>query len=174
MSDHEPAPAPLGAEAPAATPAEGREAFERLAAELGPQLRLHCYRMLGSLHDAEDAMQEGLVRAWRAFDAFEGRGTRKAWLYKIVTNVCLDLAARRKPRALVPEATAPSDPTVPPLPHSAEPWWLEPCPETWSAEEAVGPEARVSRRQGVALAFLAAIQLLPPRQRAVLLARDVL
>lgn len=174
MSDHEPAPAPLGAKAPAAEPAGDREAFERLAAELGPQLRLHCYRMLGSLHDAEDALQEGFIRAWRAFDGFEERGTRKAWLYKIVTNVCLDLAARRKPRALLPEAIGPSDPTAPLSPPSPEPWWLEPCPEAWSAEEAVGPEARLSRREGVALAFLAAIQLLPPRQRAVLLVRDVL
>ncbi|WP_437568140.1 RNA polymerase subunit sigma-70 [Sorangium sp. So ce542] len=175
MSDHDPAPAPLGgAEKPGAAPAGDREAFERLAAELGPQLRLHCYRILGSLHDAEDALQEGFVRAWRAFDGFEGRGTRKAWLYKIVTNVCLDLASRRKPRALLPEASGPSDPTVPPLPPSPEPWWLEPCPEAWSVEEAVGPEARLSRREGVALAFLAAIQLLPPRQRAVLLMRDVL
>jgi RNA polymerase sigma-70 factor, ECF subfamily len=173
MSDHELAPASLDADPPAALAGDER-AFDQLVAELGPQLRLHCYRMLGSLHDAEDALQEALVRAWRAFDGFEGRGTRKAWLYKIATNVCLDVAARSKPRALLFDSAGPSDPTVPVGRASAEPWWLEPCPETWSALEEIGPEARLSRREGVALAFLAAIQLLPPRQRAVLLVRDVL
>lgn len=181
MGEHEPASVPLDVDDFAAPPAGDRGAFEQLAAELGPALRLHCYRMLGSLHDAEDALQEALVRAWRGFDGFEGRGTRKAWLYKIATNVCLDAAARREPRRLVAEGAGPSDPTAPiaqPSSSLERAWlegaWLEPCPAAWSTAEAVGPEARVSRREGVALAFLAAIQLLPPRQRATLLVRDVL
>ena len=124
------------------------------------ELRVHCYRMLGSLPDAEDALQETLIRAWRSQDRFEGRGTFRAWLYSIATNVCVSAAASRK---LVQNDGGITHLT--PLPDAL----LE---ELASSDE--DPAVRVGLRESVQLAFLAALQLLPPRQRAVLLLRDVL
>ena len=140
------------------------------------ELRVHCYRMLGSLDDAEDAVQETFLRAWKGLGGFEGRSTLRAWLYRIATNACLDMldgAARR----VLPHHLSPStDPEValPPRPDVA---WLQPFPD-WMLEAAEPrerePDAVVVRRETIELAFVAAVQHLTPRPRAVLLLRDVL
>ena len=133
------------------------DAFRALTEPYLSELRLHCYRMLGSLHDAEDALQETLVRAWRHLGRFEGRGTFRAWLYRIATNVCLSAAVRRRT--------------------GDEPLHLAPIPDALLDELAStegSPAARYDLQESIQLAFLAAIQLLPPRQRAVLILRDVL
>ncbi len=140
------------------------------------ELLLHCYHLLGSLHDAEDAVQETMLRAWRHVGTFkeQGPGSLRAWLYKIATNTSLDLLKKRSPRTL-PTATSPAwDPYKPLAEREAEALWLEPFPTSWLAEATENPEARYSRRESVSLAFLTALQLLPPRQRAILLLSDVL
>ncbi|QBD75156.1 sigma-70 family RNA polymerase sigma factor [Ktedonosporobacter rubrisoli] len=140
------------------------------------ELLLHCYRLLGSLHDAEDAVQETMLRAWRHFDTFtqKGPGSLRAWLYKIATNTSLDLLKKRLPRTLPTAATPPWDPDRPVAKREAEELWLEPFPNSWLAEATENPEARYTRGESVSLAFLTALQLLPPRQRAILLLSDVL
>jgi RNA polymerase sigma-70 factor, ECF subfamily len=140
------------------------------------ELQVHCYRILGSLHDAEDLVQETMLRAWRRLDTYEGRASFRAWLYKIATNACLDvLASRKRARRVLPPATHPTaDPRAAVLPPLMEPMWLEPFPDEWLVEAAANPEARYSARESVSLAFLVALQLLPPRQRAVLILCDVL
>jgi RNA polymerase sigma-70 factor (ECF subfamily) len=145
------------------------------------ELQIHCYRILGSLHDAEDLVQETFLRAWRRLDTFEGRSSFRAWLYKIATNACLDALDRQRTvrRALPSTARPPGDPHTPPEPPIAERVWLEPFPDEWLVEASAGPasagpEARYSARESISLAFLAALQLLPPRQRAVLILADVL
>lgn len=138
------------------------------------ELYLHCYRLLGSLHDAEDLVQETMLRAWRHFDTFQGLGSLRSWLYSIATNACLDALKKRPPRTL-PQAFSPAtDPRSPIAKAPAEVLWLEPFPDTWLAEAAENPEARYSRHESVSLAFLTALQLLPPRQRAILILSDVL
>jgi RNA polymerase sigma-70 factor, ECF subfamily len=138
-------------------------AFTELAERYRPEMRVHCYRMLGSLEDSEDAVQETLLRAWRRRETFEGRSTFRAWLYRIATNACLDALGRRERRRQVA-----SGPEVP---------WLEPLPdrllEQVPAEDAE-PDAAVVAKETIELAFIVAIQHLPPRQRAVLILRDVL
>lgn len=135
------------------------ERFEDLAAPFRNELLAHCYRMTGARSDAEDALQEALVRAWRAFDRFEGRSTLRTWLYKIATNACLDVLASRRARTM-PELVDPSaDPSS-----ESEPLWLEPFPE---------PEEAFANREAIRLAFVVALQVLPPRQRATLILRDV-
>lgn len=130
--------------------------------------------MLGSFQDAEDLVQETLLRAWQKLDTFEGRASFRAWLYKIATNVCLD-ALDRRPRRAMPTAThRPANPTAPIAPPITEPIWLEPYPDDLLADEASSPEARYGARESITLAFLAALQILPARQRAVLILRDVL
>jgi RNA polymerase sigma-70 factor (ECF subfamily) len=136
-------------------------------------LRLHCYRMLGSAHDADDLVQETLVRAWRARGDFEGRAPLRSWLLKIATHACLDELGRRPRRALPTSAGPPSDPAGPIAAAEAEPVWLEPCPDAWMEGVEAGPEASCTTRESVALAFVAALQVLSPEQRAVLLLRDV-
>jgi RNA polymerase sigma-70 factor (ECF subfamily) len=157
----------------AAAVAGDSEAFRRLTDIYTRELHLHCYRMLGSFHDAEDAVQETLLRAWRHLATFEGRSSLRAWLYRIATNVCLRHGRRRQtdPAALPPalaEAVA----------HSTEPAiTLCPYPDAWLDEvvaTAGDPATAYDLRESVQLAFLAAVQLLPPRQRAVLILRDVL
>jgi len=153
------------------------EAFGLLSEAHRRALQLHCYRMTGSLHDAEDLVQETLLRAWRRLDGFAERAPLGGWLHRIATNACLDALARR-PRRVLPEAVAgPADPTAWPAEPGTEVPWLEPYPDRLLeglADRAPGPEARYDLRESVELAFVAAIQYLPPRQRTVLLLRDVL
>jgi RNA polymerase sigma-70 factor (ECF subfamily) len=169
-----------GAQDKTATAAEAdkRRAFEQLAEPFRRELKVHCYRMLGALHDAEDAVQETYLRAWRNFDAFDGRGPFRAWAYKIATNACLDaLAARKRAKRYLPDQRAPATLERPDGTPATDVAWLEPYPDSQMddvADEAPGPEARYASRQAVRLAFVAAIQQLPPRQRAVLLLCDVL
>jgi RNA polymerase sigma-70 factor (ECF subfamily) len=153
-----------------------QDAFARLVESHRGLLHAHCYRMLGSVDDAEDAVQDALVRAWRAIGRFEGRSSLRTWLYTLATNVCLK-AIERRPRLVLPvDYGPPTDPhegTAPPL---AESVWIEPYPDQrlGLAEALAGPEARYEQRESVELAFIAALQLLPARQRAVLILRDVL
>ncbi|HET6971816.1 MAG TPA: RNA polymerase subunit sigma-70 [Phenylobacterium sp.] len=153
-------------------------AFERLAGPLRRELKLHCYRMLGSLHEAEDLVQETYLRAWRHFGQFEGRGAFRGWLYQIATNACLNALARRRRKArLLPYQLGPATSEMPDPAHPGDVAWLEPYPDADLedlADPAPGPEARLGSRQAVQLAFVAVIQELPPRQRAVLLLCDVL
>jgi RNA polymerase sigma-70 factor (ECF subfamily) len=146
--------------------------FEELVAPYRRELRLHCYRMLGSSHDADDMVQETLVRAWRASGSIGDPRAVRAWLYRIGTNVCLDELARRSTRLAPANAGPPGDPDAPPVPPS-EQAWIEPCPDSWLGDGQPDPGARVELKESVALAFIAALQVLTPPQRAVLLLRDV-
>jgi RNA polymerase sigma-70 factor (ECF subfamily) len=140
------------------------------------ELRAHCYRMLGSAHDAEDAVQEALLRAWRGLTRFEGRSSLRSWLYTISTNVCLK-AIERRPKLVLPiDYGPPADPHDGPGRPIVESVWVEPYPdERLALDDALaGPEARYEQRESVELAFIAALQHLPARQRAVLILRDVL
>jgi len=155
-----------------------RDAFERLAEPYRREIQLHCYRMLGGFHDAEDLVQETLLRAWRGLGGFEGRSSFRAWLYRIATNACLDvLTTRAGTRRVLPDTLSPpSDKMAEGAPATEIPW-LEPYPDTaleGIVDATPGPEARYEMREAVQLAFVGAIQHLPPRQRAVLLLRDVL
>ena len=152
--------------------------FERLAEQFRRELKLHCYRMLGSLDEAEDAVQETYLRAWRNFDSFEGHGSFRAWLYRIATNACLNaLAGRKNAQRLLPDQQAPATVQMPDGTPATDVAWLEPYPDSnleGIADEAPSPEARYASREAVQLAFVAVIQQLPPRQRAALLLCDVL
>jgi len=152
------------------------EAFRELTDPYRGELQLHCYRILGSVQDAEDMLQETLLAAWRGLDRFEGRASMRAWLYKIATNRCLNAlrdtgrrperAARAGPALVAPEPT-----------RRSEPLWLQPYPDALLddvPDAAPGPEARYEAREALGLAFAAGLQRLPPRQRAVLVLRDVL
>ncbi|OJV90266.1 MAG: hypothetical protein BGO39_01925 [Chloroflexi bacterium 54-19] len=141
-----------------------------------PELLLHCYRLLGSLHDAEDSVQETMLRAWRHFDSFtdRGPGSMRAWLYTIATNTSLDALKKLGPRTLPAMAFPVADFRQPVAPRNNEIPWLEPLPDSWLAETTENPEARYTRLESVSLAFLTALQLLPSRQRAILLLCDVL
>lgn len=150
-----------------------QDAFARLVSPYRRELRAHCYRMSGSLHDADDLLQESLLRAWKGLRTFEGRASVRTWLYRVTTNACLDALDQRAARRLPPELGPPSGPGDPVGPPTFERPWLEPYPSEQYGEEA-GPEARYDARESVALAFLVALQLLPPKQRAVLILRDVL
>ncbi len=153
-------------------------AFADLTEPYRREIQLHCYRMLGSLYDAEDQVQETFLRAWRGLDRFEGRSSFRNWLYRIATNVCLNALARRHdPSRVLPETLGPSAERPPEGAPSVEIAWLEPYPDALIegiADAAPGPEARYEQQEAVQLAFIAAIQYLPPRQRAALLLRDVL
>lgn len=152
--------------------------FSELAEPYRRELQVHCYRILGSLHDAEDMVQETMLRAWRRLDTYEGRASFRAWLYKIATNACLDLLdqRRRRARRLLPfNLFSPADPHSPIEPPTTEIFWLEPLPDEWLADAStLNPEAHYSRQESISLAFLTALQVLPPRQRAALILKDVL
>src|SRR5438132_10552753 len=149
----------------------GRSASGSLIEPYRHELLLHCYRLLGSLFDAEDAVQDTMLRAWRHFDTFseKGPGSLRSWLYTIATNTSLDILKKCSPRTLPTVASAAWDPLMPVAPRSAETLWLEPFPDSWLAEATENPEARYTRHEGVSLAFLTVLQVLPPRQRAILL-----
>jgi RNA polymerase sigma-70 factor, ECF subfamily len=139
------------------------DAYRRLVEPRRAELHAHCYKMLGSVHDAEDALQDALLRAWRGIGRFEGRSSLRAWLYRIATNTCMDLAGKRRvlPIDFGPGADPHDSPGVPVV----EDVWVEPYPDT---------ELSYEQREGVELAFVAALQHLPDTQRAVLILREVL
>ena len=154
------------------------QAFRRLTAPHRRELVVHCYRMLGSLDDAEDAVQETLLKAWRRLAGFEGRSTLRAWLYRIATNVCLDALEHRARRIMPTAIIGPADPHLPSDTEDAETPWLQPFPDTLldvaDPDPLADPAAAVVRREHIELAFIAAVQYLPARQRAVLMLREVL
>jgi RNA polymerase sigma-70 factor (ECF subfamily) len=151
-------------------------AFQRLVESYRGELHAHCYRMLGSVHDAEDALQEALLRAWRGIRKFEGRSSLRSWLYRIATNTCLDAIARRPKRVLPVDYGPASDPHDGAGEPIVESVWIEPYPdETLGLEDGhASPDARYEQRESVELAFIAALQHLPAKQRAVLIFREVL
>ncbi len=151
------------------------EAFRELIDPYRRELQVHCYRILGSAQDAEDALQETLLAAWQGLAGFEERASVRTWLYQIATSRCLMAlrSARRRPQTDWP----PPGLTLPEPTRLGEVPWLEPCPDAWLegiADSAPGPEARYEASEAISLAFITALQLLPPRQRAVLILRDVL
>src|SRR3954452_16033680 len=151
-------------------------AFERLVGPFRGELHAHCYRMLGSLHDAEDALQDAMLRAWRGLDRFEGRSSLRSWLYTIATNTCLNAIARRPKRVLPVDYGPAADPHDAPGGPVVESVWVEPYPdEKLGVEDGyAAPEARYEQRESVELAFIVALQHLPAKQRAVLILREVL
>ncbi|GAA1152763.1 sigma-70 family RNA polymerase sigma factor [Kribbella jejuensis] len=151
-----------------------RDAFAALVEPHRAELQLHCYRMLGSLQDAEDALQEALLSAWIGLSGFEGRSSVRTWLYRITTNRCLNVlrSSSRRPQHAVPLPVPAPEPS-----RSGEVLWLQPYPDNLLdglPDRLPGPEARYESREAISLAFVTAVQLLPPNQRAVLLLRDVL
>jgi RNA polymerase sigma-70 factor (ECF subfamily) len=148
------------------------DAFARLVAPYRTELHSHCYRMLGSVHDAEDALQEALLRAWRGLARFEGRSGLRSWLYRIATNACLRIIERRPQRVLPIDYGPPADPHDGLATPVTESVWVEPYAD--QEDGLAAPEARYERRESVELAFVAALQHLPAKQRAVLILRDVL
>jgi RNA polymerase sigma-70 factor (ECF subfamily) len=151
-------------------------AFASLVEPHRNELQAHCYRMLGSVHDAEDALQEALLRAWRGIGRFEGRSSLRSWLYKIATNACLDAISRRPKRALPVDNTPAADPHLGPGDPLIEAVWVEPlADEKLGVEDGyAAPDARYEQREGVELAFIVALQNLPSTQRAALILREVL
>jgi RNA polymerase sigma-70 factor (ECF subfamily) len=148
------------------------DAFRDLVDPYRRELLAHCYRILGSVQDAEDVLQEALLAAWRSIGGFDGRSLR-AWLYRIATNRCLnylrDESRRPRPAGLPGSQSARTGPA-----RQDDPWWLEPYPDTLLGDVTPGPEARYDARESIALSFVAGLQHLPPQQRAVLVLRDVL
>ena len=152
-----------------------QEAFAELIDPYRRQLLVHCYRILGSFDDAEDMLQETLVRAWKRLDSFEGRSSLRAWLYKIATNASLDALDGRRVRGLPRELYARGDPSRELSPPLQEVTWVEPLPDEWIDDQPdIYPEARYEVRESITLAFVDALQKLPGRQRAVLLLCDVM
>jgi RNA polymerase sigma-70 factor (TIGR02960 family) len=150
------------------------EAFRRLVDPFRRELHVHCYRILGSTEDAEDALQETLLAAWQGLGRFEKRASIRTWLYRVATNRCLNAlrSASRRPRMNMP-----LEPDLPEPTRLSEAVWLEPYPDVLLeglSDDPPGPEARYEVREAISLAFVTAVQLLPPRQRAVLILRDVL
>lgn len=160
----------------AAALAGDEPAFTALVERHRTELRVHCYRMMGSFEESEDLVQETFLRAWKGLGGFEGRSSFRAWLYRIATNACLDALDGRARRVLPQHLAPPSDPKDA-LPRRTDIAWLQPFPDRLAEPAAPGdaePEAVVVTRETIEIAFLAAIQHLPPRQRAVLILRDVL
>lgn len=157
----------------AAARAGDRDAFDRLIEPYRGELHAHCYRMLGSVHDAEDGLQDGLTRAWRGIARFEGRSSLRSWLYKIATNACLDMIEQRRRRALPIDLGPAADHAVvddAPLTDLA---WLEPYPDQRLVDGPANPEARYELAESVELAFVAALQHLPGNERTALLLFEV-
>jgi RNA polymerase sigma-70 factor (ECF subfamily) len=150
------------------------EDFLRQADPYRRELLAHCYRMLGSVHDAEDLVQETYLRAWRSYDRFEGRSSVRTWLHRIATRACLTALETRSRRPLPTGLGAPGSDASDTLVQRPEVAWLEPMPDAMLGTEAADPATIVTARHSVRLALIAALQHLPPRQRAVLILRDVL
>jgi RNA polymerase sigma-70 factor, ECF subfamily len=149
--------------------------FVRATEPFRRELLAHCYRMLGSVDEAEDLVQETYLRAWRSYGAFERRSSVRVWLYRIATNVCLTAVERRARRALPSGLGAPSDdPDSPPVLAGPDVAWLQPIPDALVAPDSDDPAVVVALRASLRLALIASLQHLPPRQRAVLILRDVL
>jgi RNA polymerase sigma-70 factor, ECF subfamily len=148
--------------------------FIRLADPFRRELLAHCYRMVGSVHDAEDLVQETYLRAWRAYDRFEGRSSLRTWLHRIATSACLTALEGRSRRPLPTGLGAPNSDPDAELVQQAEVPWLEPIPRALVATDSADPATIVSTRASIRLALIAALQHLSPRQRAVLILRDVL
>ena len=167
-----------GAPAALLTAARGGDenAYRSLVEPHSRELHAHAYRMLGSVHDAEDAVQDALLRAWKGLARFDGRSSLRAWLYKIATNTCLDTIARRGRRALPIDHVAAAELGEAPGRPLVESVWVQPCDAASLGIEdgRAAPEARYEQRESVELAFIAALQHLPARQRAVLILREVL
>ncbi len=152
-----------------------RGAFEALIEPYRHELLAHCYRILGSYEDAEDMLQETFLRVWKNLDSYEGRASLRAWLYRIATNACLDGLDERKRRGLPRDLYRRGDPSQPLPVASKEATWVEPFPEDLIDDQPeTYPEARYDQRESITLAFVAALQVLPGRQRAALLLRDVM
>jgi RNA polymerase sigma-70 factor, ECF subfamily len=151
-------------------------AFADLVEPYRRELHAHCYRMLGSVYDAEDALQEAMLRAWRGLSGFQGRSSLRSWLYTIATNACLTQISRRPKRVLPVDYGPAADPHTPPGEPIVESVWVEPYPDDALGLEDgfAGPEARYEQREAVELAFIAALQHVPANQRAVLILREVL
>jgi RNA polymerase sigma-70 factor, ECF subfamily len=156
-------------------PAAAEGDFTRATEPFRRELLAHCYRMLGSVHEAEDALQETYLRAWRAYDGFEGRSSVRVWMYRIATNACLT-ALRGRARRTLPSGLVghSDDPEAPPQPAGPEVRWLEPIPDALVTSESEDPAAIAAARANLRLALIASLQHLPARQRAVLILRDVL
>jgi len=150
--------------------------FGELTEPYRRELHIHSYRILGSLQEAEDMVQETLLKAWKRIETYKGHASFRSWLYKIATNACLDFLDSKRSRRLLPTQYLPaSDPHAQIAPPTPELTWLEPFPDEWLEDKsALDPEARYTESESVSLAFLTALQTLPPRQRAVLILRDVL
>src|SRR5688572_24167801 len=152
-----------------------QEAFAQLVEPYRKQVVVHCYRILGSFEDAEDMIQETLVRVWKGLDSFEGRSSLRSWLYKVATNAALDALDSRRVRGLPKELYARADPTLPLPAPAQEVNWVEPFPDEWiDGQPDIYPEARYEVRESITLAFVAALQKLPGKQRAALLLCDVM
>jgi RNA polymerase sigma-70 factor, ECF subfamily len=149
-------------------------AFAGLLKPYERELHAHCYRMLGSVFDADDALQDAELRAWKALKRFEGRSSLRSWLYTIATNTCLTQIQRRPKRVLPVDYGGPTDPLTGPGQPITETVWVEPYPDAELEDGLAGPEARYEQRESVELAFIAALQHLPASQRAVLILREVL
>nr|WP_281355747.1 sigma-70 family RNA polymerase sigma factor [Amycolatopsis acididurans] len=154
-------------------PAAGED-FLRQADPYRRELLAHCYRMLGSVHDAEDLVQETYLRAWKSYEKFEGRSSLRTWLYRIATRVCLTALETRGKRPLPTGLGQPGSQAGDELVEQTEVPWLEPMPDAMVGAESADPAAIVTSRESIRLALMAALQHLPPRQRAVLILRDVL
>jgi RNA polymerase sigma-70 factor (ECF subfamily) len=157
---------------------DNREGFRAMVESHRREIMLHCYRLAGSLHDAEDLTQETFLRAWQGIDRFEGRASVKNWLYRIATNVCLTAISKsaKMPRVLPEEISSPAR-SMPRDRPTDDVQWIEPYPDSALEDlpdSSPGPSARYQMREAVRLAFVVATQRLPARQRAVLLLRDVL
>jgi RNA polymerase sigma-70 factor, ECF subfamily len=148
--------------------------FPEVTSAYRRELTAHCYRMTGSIHDAEDLVQETYLRAWRAYAGFEGRSSVRTWLYRIATNVCLTALEGKDRRPLPTGLGSPASDPRDTVTESAEVSWLEPAPDPLLAGETADPATIVAQRESIRLAFVAALQHLPARQRAVLILRDVL
>src|SRR5262245_39020053 len=150
------------------------DTFTEVSDRYRRELLAHCYRMLGSVHEAEDLVQETYLRAWRSYHGFEGRSSLRTWLYRIATNACLTALESRNRRPMPTGLGNPSSDPADPLVQQSEVLWLEPIPDNLVEGAPNDPATIVASRESIRLALIAALQYLPPRQRAVLLLRDVL